>query len=153
MTVYLSEYIHPEARALLESKCTVVDNLDHPEALDAIILRNIWSLIQTYILYPFLHIRQHPSEIPFKLPDLLLGKTFVVNIADLPCDLVIVILQRFRAFRQIYEYFSAICIAPVPPHQAARFHAVKHTGERRHGQPCLSGQFADRYTIFLPENI
>lgn len=41
MTVYLSEYIHPEARALLESKCTVVDTLDHPEALDAIILRNI----------------------------------------------------------------------------------------------------------------
>lgn len=41
MTVYLSEYIYPAARAALEAKCTVVDNFDNPEAIDAIILRNI----------------------------------------------------------------------------------------------------------------
>lgn len=41
MTVYLSEYIDPEARALLESRCKVVDTMDRPEELDAIILRNI----------------------------------------------------------------------------------------------------------------
>ena len=39
MTIYLSEYIHPEARALLESQCTVVDTLDAPEAIDGMIIR------------------------------------------------------------------------------------------------------------------
>lgn len=39
--VYLSEYIHPEAFALLKENCTVVDNFDQIEAIDAIILRNI----------------------------------------------------------------------------------------------------------------
>jgi D-3-phosphoglycerate dehydrogenase len=39
--VYLSEYIHPEAAALLKEHCAVVDNLDRIEAIDAIILRNI----------------------------------------------------------------------------------------------------------------
>ncbi len=40
-TVYLSEYIHPEAAALLKETCTVVTNFDQIEAIDAIILRNI----------------------------------------------------------------------------------------------------------------
>lgn len=39
MTIYLSEYIHPEARVLLESHCTVVDTLDAPEAIDGMIIR------------------------------------------------------------------------------------------------------------------
>lgn len=39
MTVFLNEYICPGARALLEETCTVVDTLDHPEMIDAIILR------------------------------------------------------------------------------------------------------------------
>lgn len=39
MSVLLTEYIHPDARALLESKYTVVDNLDHPEEIEAIIVR------------------------------------------------------------------------------------------------------------------
>ena len=39
MTIYLSEYIHPEARALLESQCMVVDTLDAPEAIDGMIIR------------------------------------------------------------------------------------------------------------------
>ncbi len=40
-TVYLSEYIHPEAVALLKEHCTVVSTFDQIEAVDAIILRNI----------------------------------------------------------------------------------------------------------------
>lgn len=40
-TVYLSEYIHPEAVALLKEHCMVVDSFDQIEAIDAIILRNI----------------------------------------------------------------------------------------------------------------
>jgi D-3-phosphoglycerate dehydrogenase len=39
--VYLSEYIHPEAVALLKENCTVVADFDQLEAIDAIILRNI----------------------------------------------------------------------------------------------------------------
>ena len=39
MTVFLSEYIHPDARRLLEEECTVVDNFEHPDAIEAIILR------------------------------------------------------------------------------------------------------------------
>lgn len=39
--VYLSEYIHPEAVALLKENCTVVANFDQIETIDAIILRNI----------------------------------------------------------------------------------------------------------------
>ncbi len=39
MAVLLTEYIHPEARALLEAHCKVVDNLDHPEEIEAIIVR------------------------------------------------------------------------------------------------------------------
>jgi D-3-phosphoglycerate dehydrogenase len=39
--VYLSEYIHPEAVALLKENCTIVDNFDKIETLDAIILRNV----------------------------------------------------------------------------------------------------------------
>ncbi|MBR6207941.1 MAG: hydroxyacid dehydrogenase [Oscillospiraceae bacterium] len=41
MTVYLSEYIHPEAAAMLREKAAVVDSFDRPEKIDAIILRNI----------------------------------------------------------------------------------------------------------------
>ena len=39
MTVFLSEHIHPDARKALEAVCTVVDNFDHPDEIDAIILR------------------------------------------------------------------------------------------------------------------
>lgn len=39
MSVYLSEYIDPDCRARLESACTVVDNFDNPEDIEAIILR------------------------------------------------------------------------------------------------------------------
>lgn len=39
MTVYLSEYIYPEAQKLLEKNAKVVTNFDHPEEIDAIILR------------------------------------------------------------------------------------------------------------------
>lgn len=38
-TVFLKEYIHPDARALLERSCRVVDTMDAPEEIDAIILR------------------------------------------------------------------------------------------------------------------
>ncbi len=41
MTVYLSEYIYPPARALLEKQARVVDRFDQPEEINAIILRNI----------------------------------------------------------------------------------------------------------------
>lgn len=37
--VYLSEYIAPRARRTLEKRCEVVDSFDHPEELDAIIVR------------------------------------------------------------------------------------------------------------------
>jgi hypothetical protein len=37
--VYLSEYIAPSARRTLEKRCEVVDSFDHPEELDAIIVR------------------------------------------------------------------------------------------------------------------
>jgi D-3-phosphoglycerate dehydrogenase len=40
-TVYLSEYIHPEAAALLKEHCAVVDDFEQIEKIDAIILRNI----------------------------------------------------------------------------------------------------------------
>ncbi len=39
MAVYLSEYIYPEARKKLEEQYKVVDNMDHPEEIEAIILR------------------------------------------------------------------------------------------------------------------
>lgn len=39
MNVYLSEYIAPSARKRLEQECTIVDNFDHPEELDGIIVR------------------------------------------------------------------------------------------------------------------
>ena len=38
-TVFLNEFIHPEARKLLEENCRVVDHMDVPEEIDAIILR------------------------------------------------------------------------------------------------------------------
>ena len=41
MIVYLSEYIYPEAVKTLKEHATVVDNFDHIEEIDAIILRNI----------------------------------------------------------------------------------------------------------------
>lgn len=41
MVVYLSEYIYPEAAKYLREHATVVDNFDHIEEIDAIILRNI----------------------------------------------------------------------------------------------------------------
>ena len=41
MNVYLSEEIDPEALALLEEHATVVDTFDHPELLDAIIVRRV----------------------------------------------------------------------------------------------------------------
>lgn len=41
MTVYLSEYIYPPAAEKLRQYATVVDNFDHIEEIDAIILRNI----------------------------------------------------------------------------------------------------------------
>lgn len=41
MTVYLSEYIYPEAEAFLRERVEVVDNFDHPEKLDAIIIRAV----------------------------------------------------------------------------------------------------------------
>lgn len=41
MTVYLSEYIYPPAVEKLKQHATVVDNFDHIEDIDAIILRNI----------------------------------------------------------------------------------------------------------------
>lgn len=39
MTVYLSEYIHPDAQELLKKYATVVDNFNEPDLIDAIILR------------------------------------------------------------------------------------------------------------------
>lgn len=39
MTVYLSEYIHPDARKLLEERAEVVSTFDEGEKVDAIILR------------------------------------------------------------------------------------------------------------------
>jgi D-3-phosphoglycerate dehydrogenase len=39
--VFLSEYIHPDAAALLNASCMVVTNFDQIEKIDAIILRNI----------------------------------------------------------------------------------------------------------------
>lgn len=41
MKIYLSEYIYPPARAKLEEHAEIVDNFDHLEDIDAIILRNI----------------------------------------------------------------------------------------------------------------
>ncbi len=41
MKIFLREYIDPKAVELLKSKAELVDNWDHPEELDAIILRNI----------------------------------------------------------------------------------------------------------------
>lgn len=41
MTIYLSEYIYPPAAEKLRQNATVVDNFDHIEEIDAIILRNI----------------------------------------------------------------------------------------------------------------
>lgn len=41
MTVYLSEYIYLEAAKKLREHANVVDNFDHMEEIDAIILRNI----------------------------------------------------------------------------------------------------------------
>lgn len=41
MKVYLSEYIYPPAREKLAQVAEIVDNFDHIEELDAIILRNI----------------------------------------------------------------------------------------------------------------
>jgi len=39
MLIYLSEYIHPDAAALLKTNAEIVDNMDRIEELDAIILR------------------------------------------------------------------------------------------------------------------
>jgi len=39
MAVYLSEYIHPTAQALLREHAKVVDTFEHPEEIEAIILR------------------------------------------------------------------------------------------------------------------
>lgn len=39
MSVFLSEYIHPEALALLKGKFQVVSTMDNPEEITAIILR------------------------------------------------------------------------------------------------------------------
>lgn len=39
MLVYLSEYIHPDALDLLKKHCTIIDNFDTVENIDAIILR------------------------------------------------------------------------------------------------------------------
>ena len=39
MTVYLSEHICDSARKKLEAAATIVDNFDHPEEIDAIIVR------------------------------------------------------------------------------------------------------------------
>ncbi len=41
MSVYLSEYIYPEARKYLQEHVNVVDNFDRPEEIEGIILRNI----------------------------------------------------------------------------------------------------------------
>lgn len=41
MTVYLSEYIYPAAREMLERECKVVDCFEKPEEIDAIILRTL----------------------------------------------------------------------------------------------------------------
>ena len=41
MKIYLSEYIDPKAVALLKTKAELVDKWEHPEELDAVILRNI----------------------------------------------------------------------------------------------------------------
>ena len=38
-TVFLGEYIHPDAEETLKKYVTVVDNLSHPEEIDALILR------------------------------------------------------------------------------------------------------------------
>lgn len=39
MSVFLNEHIHPEARKRLEERFQVVDNMDHPEEIEAIIVR------------------------------------------------------------------------------------------------------------------
>lgn len=39
--VLLKEYIHPDAKALLEKHFQVVDNLDHPEEIAAIVVRTL----------------------------------------------------------------------------------------------------------------
>ena len=39
MSVFLSEYVHPDALELLRKNCTVVDNFDRPDEVEAIILR------------------------------------------------------------------------------------------------------------------
>ena len=41
MKVYLSEYIHPAAVAYLKEHAEVVDNFDHPEELDGIVVRGV----------------------------------------------------------------------------------------------------------------
>lgn len=41
MKVYLSEYIAPAARQRLADHCEIIDNFDHPEELDAIIVRRV----------------------------------------------------------------------------------------------------------------
>lgn len=42
MKIYLSEYIAPSARKRLEEKFEIVDNFDHPEELDGIIVRRVY---------------------------------------------------------------------------------------------------------------
>ena len=41
MSVLLTEYIHPDARALLEAHCSIVENFDKPEEIEAIIVRTL----------------------------------------------------------------------------------------------------------------
>lgn len=56
MTVFLNEYIHPNARRLLDSHCTVVSTLEHPEQIDGIILRTFSADRQIMDLCPNLKV-------------------------------------------------------------------------------------------------
>lgn len=41
MKVYLSEYIHPAAVEYLKAHAEIVDNFDHPEELDGMVVRGV----------------------------------------------------------------------------------------------------------------
>lgn len=84
MNVYLSEYIAPSARKRLERSCTIVDNFDHPELLDGIIVRRARVTREIIEKAPRLKIISMHG-VGLDTIDVEAAREYGVKVANVPC--------------------------------------------------------------------
>ncbi len=110
MNVYLNEYIHPAAVDLLRENAEIINNFDHPEELDGIIVRGIQVTREILEKCPNLKVVGRHG-VGVENIDLEAAREFGIRVVNAPLEnavsvaemMVGMIIEASRDFRRAHE--------------------------------------------------